>query len=111
MPEDDKKEEQEEQAPEPWRALMSDVSEMMGAAIIEAVKIMSNRFGSITSIEDAGAEVIIPMAVAIFEATAQAEAGRRMIEAQKESLALGVKLQGGGGGGGILRIGPDGQIL
>lgn len=108
MPEDDKK---EEQAPEPWRALMSDVGEMMGAAIIEAVKIMSARFGSITSIEDAGAEIIIPMAVAIFEATAQAEAGRRMIEAQKESLTLGVKLQGGERSGGILRVGADGQLL
>ena len=102
MAKDEKKNGTEEKAPEPWKAIMTDVAKMMEEALDSANDIMLKFFGKDTVIPT---EAINRMAVAIFEATVTAEGGRRMVEAQKE-LALNPRLQSAGG---LLHIGKDGR--
>lgn len=105
MPENDK-----QNTAEPWRAIMADVAKMMEAALKEADHIVTEYRRSQKDTKEegtvapcgisAGTGKTIEMAVAIFEATATAEGGRRMVEVQKGNTLVGGKL---------VRVGKDGR--
>lgn len=97
---------------EPWRGIMSDVGKMMQAALEEAQDIAEKHrevafcsYGEeyATNYSELhgrprrlpGTDSIIRMAVAIFDATAAAEAGRRMLEAQQGGLVAGAIIPAG----------------
>lgn len=91
MAENDDKEERE-----PWQNMMLDVAEMMEEALGAADEIISRhvgntlRRGSCPGPRKAPPiDSVIRMAVAIFDATAAAEGGRRMMEAQKALAGSG----------------------
>lgn len=96
---------------EPWQDIMVDVTKMMKEALEQAHEAITQYVDKGKATDESArtipsADSIIRMAVAIFDATASAEGGRRMIEAQKnisiEAPVLGKK---------ILRIGPDGRPI
>lgn len=112
MAEDEKKEEPIE---DPWRGIMRDVAKMMQSALEEADDIIAQHLergkGEISNSspppfpftfpppsEESRLDMTVRMAVAIFDATAAAEGGRRMLEAQQ-----GVRR------GGLIAIGKDGR--
>lgn len=65
-----------------WAIMMEEISGMMEVALEEAHEILLRFFGS-TETPEIPAASIIRMAASIFEATANAEGARRMIEAQQ----------------------------
>lgn len=81
---------------DPWRGLMADVGLMMRAALEEAQDIAEEHKSNTG--DAAGTDSIIRLAVAIFDATAAANATKRLIEAQQ-----GVRR------GGLIAIGKDGR--
>lgn len=83
---------------EPWRGIMKDVAKMMKEAVKEADQIVTE-YQKHSEVEKPGTDTLIQMAVAIFEATVTAEAGRRMIEGQRQKNLMG----------GHLVIGHDGS--
>jgi len=85
---------------EPWRGIMKDVAKMMKEAVKEADHIVAEYQRS--QAHKLPTSKTIEMAVAIFEATVTAEAGRRMIEAQKGNTLVGGKL---------IAVGKDGRRL
>lgn len=112
MAEDEKKEEPIEKPfitpiPDPWRGIMADVAKMMQSALEEAQDIAEKHREYATKYSELrarpsklpGTDSIVRMAVAIFDATAQAEGGRRMLEAQKSGLVAGR----------VLPVGRDGK--
>jgi len=111
MAEEDKKEihpdqvveEIEEKTEEPWRAIMANVGEIVDAALDMAHSKVIKYFGCADPIPK---EAIIRLAACIFEATAQAEAGRRMVEAQKERDMI-PQLKGGR----VIQVGADGKPI
>jgi len=68
---------------EPWRGIMSDVAKMMKAALEEAQAVIEEHESQ------PGTDSVIRMAVAIFDATVQAEGARRIVEAQQSGLMTG----------------------
>jgi len=87
---------------EPWRGIMKDVAKMMKEALKEADQIIAERQKK-SEAEEPRTDTVIQMGVAIFEATATAEGGRRMIEAQKGGSSLV--------GGRLIPVGKDGRRL
>ncbi len=93
---------------EPWRAIMADVGKIMQAALEEAQDIAEKHREYATKYKELsdrprklpGTDSIVRLAVAIFDATVQAEGGRRMIEAQSGLV-----------GGTVIPVGKDGRPL
>jgi hypothetical protein len=96
---------------EPWQDIMVDVTRMMKEALEQAHEVISQyvdkgKAAGESTRKIPSADSVFRMAVSIFDATAQAEGGRRMIDAQKK-MNIDTPLIGGK----LLSIGPDGRPI